>query len=400
MASTYSSRHRPRARSSYSLARFFQWWGRELAAWVPVAWWPPKRPSGRMVWFDVAADALRVQRAKGRTLELVGQISLADGDEADRKIAFDALIAKASGAPAGLVLPADQVLYKDIELPLAARENLAQVVGFELGRHTPFTADLAYVDFRTLREDLGTQHLTVRIGVVPRGAVDGPLAQLAAYGITPVYAAVKDEIESGGHCFDFLPPHLRPKRSVARLWLYAAMAALTLALFAALLAIPLWQKREVVIALQPIELEARRAAAHVAELRQEQERLAGEYNFPIERKFVTPARLALIEEVTRLLPDDTWLQELDIHGNEITMQGNTRSSAKLIGLFESSRLMADAHFKAPLVKVLGNEERFQLAAAIPPINLARALDAQRKLLEKQAVPHKPAVVRKKRSTKS
>jgi len=37
--------------------------------------------------------------------------------------------------------------------------------------------------------------------------------------------------------------------------------------------------------------------------------------------------VALLEEVTRILPDNTWLQQLEIHGADITMQGNTGSSA-------------------------------------------------------------------------
>jgi general secretion pathway protein L len=80
--------------------------------------------------------------------------------------------------------------------------------------------------------------------------------------------------------------------------------------------------------------------------------------------------VALLDEVTRILPDNTWLQELDIHGVEISMQGNTRSSANLIGLFEQSALLENANFKSPLVKVQGGEERFQLAAMMKVINPA------------------------------
>ena len=40
-----------------------------------------------------------------------------------------------------LVLPDDQVLRRTVELPLAARENLREVVSFELDRYTPFAAE-------------------------------------------------------------------------------------------------------------------------------------------------------------------------------------------------------------------------------------------------------------------
>jgi general secretion pathway protein L len=167
------------------------------------------------------------------------------------------------------------------------------------------------------------------------------------------------------------------------------MAGVTLILFAAMLAIPLWKKREVVIALQPKLAQAQQQADAVDALKQEQERLLAEYNFPVEHKLASPARVALLEEVTRILPDNTWLQQLDIHGSEISMQGNTASSTKLIGLFEQSDLLENAHFKSPLVKVQAGrgqttqdgEERFQLAAGIKAADPAEALAALRGLHE-------------------
>ncbi len=103
--------------------------------------------------------------------------------------------------------------------------------------------------------------------------------------------------------------------------------------------------------------------------------------------------MALLEEVTRILPDNTWLQQLEIHGADITMQGNTGSSASLIGLFEQAALLENAHFKSPLVKVQvaeaepkltkaqTGEERFQLAAGIKAIDPTGALAALRGLHE-------------------
>ena len=162
---------------------------------------------------------------------------------------------------------------------------------------------------------------------------------------------------------------------------------MTLALFAVLLATPLWKKREVVIALQPVLTQAQRQAEAVDELKREQERLLAEYNFPAEHKLATPAKVALLEEVTRILPDNTWLQQLEIHGVEISMLGNTKSSAKLIGLFEQSALLENANFKSPLVKVQVEGQlarrklrgRFQLTAVIKAIDPAGSLATLRGL---------------------
>ena len=92
-----------------------------------------------------------------------------------------------------------------------------------------------------------------------------------------------------------------------------------------------------------------------------------------------------------ILPDNTWLQQLDVRGVEVSMQGNTGSSAKLIGLFEQSALLENANFKSPLVKVQGgraqggeaqgSEERFKLTAGVKAIDPAKALAEQRDVQE-------------------
>ena len=384
-----SSRRRQRKSRSAVLVRFLRWWGRELAALVPPALRPKNRPSSSMLWAGMEQSTLVLWHQAGKMRSEVGRVNLAAGDAAAHKITFDALRNKAGARPVGICLPAMQVLRKEVILPLAAAENLTQVLGFELGRQTPYTADQAYYDQRLLREDRSGNRLYVLLGVAPRTIIDEIFSTLTAWGVKPQAVVVCDELESTGSCLNLLPPALRPKPSRARYWLYGAMAGVTLALIAVLLAIPLWKKREVVIALQPVLVQAQQQADAVDALKREQERLLAEYNFPTEHKLATPAKVALLEEVTRILPDNTWLQQLEIHGMEITMQGNTGSSAKLIGLFEQSALLENANFKSPLVKVQGGrgpvgqaqagEERFQLAAGIKVIGLPAALAAQRGL---------------------
>lgn len=381
MASVSSYRQKQRKRSSARFKRFLQWWGRELAALVPPAFLPRKRPPSRMLWAGMESGVLVLWRLAGRGRTEVGRVNLTSGDAADHKIAFQALYGKEGARPLGICLDPSQALRKEVALPLAATENLAQVLGYELGRLTPFTADQAYYDQRLLQEDRARNQARVLLGVVSRGVVDEHISRFAEWELTPQFVAVSDELESGGDCLNLLPVSLRPKPSRAGLWLVLSMAVITLVLFAVLLGIPLWKKREAVIALQPVLAQARQQAEVVEGIRREQTRLLAEYNFASEQKLVQPARIAVLEELSRILPDNTWLQQLDIRGTDISMQGYTNSSAKLIGLFEKSTLIENAHFKSPLVKVQGSEERFQLDASIKTQDLAHALSTQRGLLE-------------------
>ncbi len=210
-----------------------------------------------MLWVGMEAGALVLWRLGGQKRYEVGRVILAPGETASTKIAFDALRAKAGSRPVGICLPSSQVLRKEVVLPLAAAENLNQVLGFELGRQTPYTADQAYYDQRVLRQDLGSNRLHVQLGVTPRKAVDEILSHLRSWGVTPHAVVASDELEGAGDCLNLLPPGMRPKADRSEYKLYAAMAGITLVLFAVLLVIPIWKKREVAMELEPLLAQAR-----------------------------------------------------------------------------------------------------------------------------------------------
>jgi len=134
---------------------------------------------------------------------------------------------------------------------------------------------------------------------------------------------------------------------------------------------PLWQKREAVISLQP-RLDTAKAGADVADrLAKEIEKLASEHNFLLAKKQGQHPTVMLIEDLSRLLPDSTWVQQLDIKTGpkirELQLAGETGSSSQLVELLEKSGSLANANFKSPLTKgVTPGTERFLIAAEVKP----------------------------------
>jgi general secretion pathway protein L len=99
----------------------------------------------------------------------------------------------------------------------------------------------------------------------------------------------------------------------------------------------------------------------------------------VDRKRTNPAALQVLDEVTRLLPDDTWVQTFELKSDaktpskprELQIQGETNSSGKMIGLLEGSKFLTQAAWKSPLVTGQpGVGERFHLAALVKPIAAA------------------------------
>ena len=77
-------------------------------------------------------------------------------------------------------------------------------------------------------------------------------------------------------------------------------------------ALPVWQKRGYAIALLKLADQGRVQADASSALRDELERQTGDYNFALQKKYAFPAALQVVEDVTKLLPDDTWLTQLEM----------------------------------------------------------------------------------------
>src|SRR5258706_8963408 len=117
------------------VARFFQWWLGELSGLLPASWRNAlvDRPEELTVRFEAGAVTLWREGGEAPLLSL--------GDELEpvaRQAEIARCFARFQVPPrVSLRLPFERVLRRRLTLPLAAQENLRQVLGFELDRQTP-----------------------------------------------------------------------------------------------------------------------------------------------------------------------------------------------------------------------------------------------------------------------
>jgi general secretion pathway protein L len=355
------------------VADFLRWWRAELFAMLPPGW--RERLSSRDAAYLRAGDDewVALRPVAGR-LAQGGRTAFATLDGAGRRAAFRRLLAESSGSAGNvwLVLPPDSVLVRDVQMPLAAEESLREAVGFDLDRFTPLPAEQAWFDYRVAGRDAGSQRLRLKLAVAASAPIEAKLAELRELGATVLGVGVEDDVAGAATPFNLLPPEKRDRPAVSR----SAVAVRVLAAAAGVLAlaalvIPLWVKRDAAIALYP-RLESARAGAEVAErLAKEIEKLATEHNFIVGRKQGQQPAVALLEDLSRLLPDTTWVQQFDLktgpRQREIQLAGETGSSSQLIEVLERSGTLANASFKSPLTKgITPGTERFLLTAEVKP----------------------------------
>ena len=342
------------------------------AWWAEVASLLPRRLR-HVLWFgkynlvlEDRGEALEVWRETPQRTESLGRYLLdrpAGGGEPS------ALEADSVSAQQVIVcLPPRSVLRKRVTLPLAAEENLREVLAFEMDRLTPFSADHVYYDYRPLTRSPAADTLDVDLVVARREQVDGLLGRLEGEGVFPDVVGVcspGSPREPAEARLNLLPPERRRRRSSFARRVNLALTVLLLLLVAVALAQPLVRKAARVSALEREVKAAQATALEVSKLQERLQKVTAQSEFLVRKKTRTVPVLEVLRETTDLLPDDTWLTRFELQAGEVQLQGESQEAAALVALVEASPLLRNARFRAALTQnPQAGTERFQLSAEV------------------------------------
>ena len=358
------------------LPGFLRWWGGELAALMPVRWRRAFADGQRWYLVERHGDTWQIRRAGEAPVlaslpdtepvehraAVVARV-LADSDPADRRIA--------------LLLPAAQVLRRRLVLPVAARDNLRQVVGFDLDRQTPFRPEDIHYGVRELEGDVADGRFLAELAATPRSVLDPLLDTVTALGIHPDRVDVGQGTGLSG--IDLLPP-ARVTRRVDRrhrinIVLGVAILVLAMACMSAWL-----HNRQAAVDTMRAQVEAMRdGAQRVKALRQRLMDSAGASGFLARRKAESPSVLPIMEELTQRLPDDTWLERFTLSANgQIGFQGQSPQAARLIDALKGAKAISEPSFQGTIQSdPTSGKERFymQAKAVVPRIESKESVDA-------------------------
>ncbi|MEE8423007.1 MAG: pilus assembly protein PilM [Thermodesulfobacteriota bacterium] len=84
-----------------------------------------------------------------------------------------------------LGIPKQEVIAIHLNLPAPTEENLREVLGYELDRHTPYTAEEAYFDFQVTGRDEEKNTIKVLLTVTLKKRLDACLDLLSRTNLIP-----------------------------------------------------------------------------------------------------------------------------------------------------------------------------------------------------------------------
>ena len=266
---------------------------------------------------------------------------------------------KATGAQVTLAIPRAWVIVKTAEFPLTVRENLSDVVSFELDRLTPLTPSGAFYDFRILGED--NSRLRILLAAMRADTLQPYLESLREKGLaisrvvvaSPPAGALGTDLNENDGVFigemNLLTRGVHPSPKTPK--------ALTLVLLTVLLALGLfWLVSPLQIQEKRIEAFDREISARKEEVKKIEAlkwNLEGvEKDIAVIHAFKTsrPLMVNLIREMTQVLPKNTWLSRVHCTETIVEIEGYAASPTAILPKLEASAYFKKVEFAAPTVR--------------------------------------------------
>ncbi|MBK5971212.1 hypothetical protein CCR91_21205 [Thiorhodovibrio winogradskyi] len=257
-----------------------------------------------------------------------------------------------------LELPAEDVLTRSLSLPAQVKAGLRKVIGYELGRLTPFNSQEVYYDVFTEGTRPRGGQLNVRLALCRRDLADHWLERLRQLG-SPAARLCWQGAWDGAN---MLPDAQRSRRGSYG-WLINIMLLLLIcALLAAVMNSPVRQKREQLEQLTGVLQGLRADAEQVPTIREELESARAGSVAVLNRKAAQPRMIDLLRELTERLPDNTWVQTVNYRNEDVDVRGESGQATELLNILEQAPGISEVTFRSPVMQVSQTgKERFHIA---------------------------------------
>ena len=352
MSLTFSDLQRVTANSQSSVRRFWLWWTGELRNALPSRLQRYLHDADRTLRVSLQERQVQITIRDSESTRQIADFNLHDPQEIEHERVRDMLEQFAPGAQSAVIeLPRGQVFRRTVNLPLSTEERLADVLKFEMDRFTPFEHGQVYFAHKVTRRDAGTAQMTVQLVVVLRSLVDQVLTALDECGLeVSAITMAGDKSGANADLWNLLPMERRPRSDLRKRSLPLSLTAASAVLLMGALTLPLLHQQSVLRALEQEIETVRPAAMAVAETKDLITALQQQQGFFANQRLASPTIVSLMNEVTRVIPDNTWLVRFEVRGSTLRLQGESESASSLIALLEASDLVEDAAFSSPVTK--------------------------------------------------
>jgi general secretion pathway protein L len=275
------------------------------------------------------------------------------------------------GSRAEIVLQPSRFVFRQVEFPRRASEFLDGIIRTQIDRLTPWSAKEAIFGW-TKPIDIANDKIAVTVAATSRKQIMPYVQAISGFGAdSTTVLTIPDTPEHGLAPIRVLELKGGSARGL-RLVRQALIAILIIAGLAAAVSVGTAVVVAENLAARQDDL-ARRLVDRRAALRATRDAGSDTALIRLERrKHENPSSVIVLEALSQILPDHTFVTELRIEGNKIQVIGVTRDAPSLIRLIEQSSHFTHATFFAPTTRSPSEPgDRFHIEVRIAQLTAPR-----------------------------
>jgi general secretion pathway protein L len=313
----------------------------------------------RIELLEVGGGRFAIEVSRGKS-SLAGALHFVDGNFVAESATGP--LSLLTGAEIEIVLAAPRFLFRTLELPEKAHGFLDAIVSGQIDRLTPWIAAQAAFG-RGASTPISGGRLAVTVAATALSGIAPFVDAARAFKPKGIVVSVAAEASADRIVVLARRTYRDGRLRRARSMLVGGMA---LAVSAAMICSALWlfvggslsAARDAVerqISERRADLAGRRGVA------------ASAASMLAQRKRQDPSSVVILEQLSRALPDDTYLTRMKIEDGKLEIAGQSREAPSLIEILEQTGSFRRATFSAPTTQAAGaDEEQFQIEAEIGP----------------------------------
>ncbi len=354
-----------------AISRFMSWWKRELKSFVPQKYQDMFFPQPVRIYLTQGSDeGVQVWSNEEGTYQNNDQQTDASGEQESWWHTVQRIIKHADGRQirVGYLLSNNEALVRKIALPQAARENLDEVIGFELDKYVPFNSDQVQLSYRIDKSTLGKEKILLDLAVIPKQKINEVLNVCSETSVQideiDVNMSHQDE-RPKALGVNLLPAEKRKSRNYFNVKLNVALSLLLIGMIYFVMHTSINNKQEKIDRLTEINSELQKQARTAKLLRKELKEVIVSSKFLKNRKTNNAPLVAILSDVTTRLPDHTYITRIKVDEESFELTGNSGNANYLVPtLDESANLFGPEIIGGVRKDPRTNKEKFTIRAAL------------------------------------
>lgn len=326
-----------------SISQFMHWWKTELKSFVPKKYQEKLFPQSILVLLTQNGEEIKVWCQKGQNLSLYADAKNEAGEQEGWWHQVQHIINQAEGREVLVkyLIPNDKALVRKIDLPQAAKENLEEVIGYELDQYVPFNAEQVQLGYKIDKQNSNEDKLWLDLAVIPKEKITQivNMCDEKTIALDAIDVNLTQDTEQAPSFLgiNLLPKDKRKAKNYFNLKLNLALTVVLAGLIYFVMYTSITNKEEKIQQLTDVNSQLQKQAKTAKLLKKELKEAIVSSKFLQNKSKNYPHLVAILAEVTNILPDDTYLTRFTLNHENFMITGQSDNANSLIPKLEKSK---------------------------------------------------------------